>query len=103
MIYKSAFERLKGVIHIYLCYAEETRIKRLEEDYELHTDHQFYLTVFTIMTSHDLFTRFEDVNTMMKDALKLYNKNAEFRQICYTNGIKPRMEKHLKSDVNIYL
>jgi hypothetical protein len=85
------------LIHIYLCYAEESRIKRLEDDYELHTDRQFYLTIFSIMTSHDLFTRFEGINTMMEDARKLYNRSADFRQICYTNGIKPRMEKHLKS------
>ncbi len=80
------------VVYIYYCYIEETRIKRLEDDYELHSDHQFYLTVFNVMKSNELLTRFEGIDTMMEDAQKLYTNNAEFRRICYKNGIKLRME-----------
>lgn len=101
MIYIIAFSFVGLCLIVYLsymysCYAEEIRIKRLEDDYELHTDYQFYLTVFKLMTTYELLTRFEGIDTMMEDARKLYSESADFRRICYKNGIKTRIEKQCK-------
>lgn len=102
MIYIIAFSFVGLCLIVYLsymysCYAEEIRIKRLEDDYELHTDNQFYLTVFKLMTTYELLTRFENIDIMMEDACKLYNNDSKFRELCYKNGIKPRMLEYIKS------
>lgn len=83
--------------YMYLCYAEETHIRRLEEDFQIHTDHWFHLTVFKLMTTYNLLNRFVDIDTMMEDACKLYNNDSKFRVLCYKNGIKPRMLEYIKS------
>jgi hypothetical protein len=75
---------------------EEKRIKTLEENFLVHSDRVFYMTVFKIMAVNNLLIRFKDMETLMEDACDLYMTNGLFQDECYKHGIKPRFLEYMK-------
>ena len=78
---------------------ENRRIKDLEFRFKIHSDYVFYITVFKILVKNHLITEFINLDKMMEDTFILYHDDdCEFRDECYTHGIRPRFLEYMKKN-----
>ena len=87
------------VNYIYTCYMEHKKIKKLEDDFKLHSDNILCLTVCKIIIDNNLIHAFVSLDKMMEKAVIMYKENQLFRIECYKNGIKPRFLEYMNTKI----
>ena len=87
------------VNYIYTCYMEHKKIKKLEDDFKLHSDNIFYLTICKILIDNNFIHEFVSVDKIMEIAVIIYKENQLFRIECYRNGIKPRLLEYMNKKI----
>jgi hypothetical protein len=85
------------IIYITARYFDEIGISKLENEAKLYSDHLFKLIVFEILMKNKILIKYESIDEMMIDAMKLYKTNNNFKIDCYRFGIKPRFVNFIKN------
>jgi hypothetical protein len=82
------------------CYFDEIGISELENKTQMYSEHTFKLIVFEILMKNKILIKYESIDEMMIDAIKLYKTNNNFKIDCYRFGIKPRFVNFIQNYEN---
>ena len=88
------------IIYITARYFDEIGISKLENETQMHSDHLFKLIVFEILMKNKILIKYESIDEMMIDAIKIYKTNENFKIDCYRFGIKPRFINFIRNYEN---